>query len=221
MLIRPEPGFSATAKRAHALGLSVIGAPLFAVRPVAWELPDLARYAGVLFTSANGVRAAGDAISKLVHLPAFAVGAATAVAAHEAGFASVVTGEKDVAWIVARIGVLGPQTVLHLAGADTVPFDAHTVMIDKIIVYDSMVIDPPAQWPHWLMQSPVALVHSPRAGAQLARHVPGKSRIALVAISDAAAHAAGPGWESVDVASDPRDEAMLALAQVRAQQTGS
>ncbi len=143
------------------------------------------------------------------------------MAAHEAGFASVVTGEKDVAWIVARIGLLGPQAILHLAGADTVPFDAHNVGVDKIVVYRSLAIDPPDEWRAWLEQCPVALVHSPRAAEQLARHVDQKSGSALVAISDAAACAAGRGWESVDVASEPRDEAMLALAKVRAQQTGS
>jgi uroporphyrinogen-III synthase len=217
LLIRPEPGFAATAKRAHALGLSVIGAPLFAVRAVAWETPDLARYAGILFTSANAIREAGAQVTKLLHLPAFAVGEATAAAARDAGFASVVTGEKDVAWIVARIGTLGPQTILHLAGRDTVPFDARTVAVDKIVIYDSVAVDPPTGWDNWLAKNPVALAHSPRAGEQLARHVADKAAIALVAISDAAAEAAGPGWESVDVASEPRDEAMLALAHVRAQ----
>lgn len=217
LLIRPEPGFAATAKRAHALGLSVIGAPLFAVRPVTWAMPDLSRYAGILFTSANAIREAGTLIRGLLHLPAFAVGEATAMAARDAGFVSVVTGEKDVAWIVARIGILGPQTILHLAGRDTMPFDARTVAVDKIIVYESVAIDPPPAWDSWLAKHPVALVHSPRAGDQLVRHVAEKSAIALVAISETAVEAAGQGWESVDVASEPRDEAMLALAQVRAQ----
>jgi uroporphyrinogen-III synthase len=221
LLIRPEPGFAATAKRAHSLGLKIIGAPLFAVQPIRWELPDPARYAGVLFTSANAVREAGGKMARLVHLPAFAVGDATAAAACEAGFASVVTGEKDVAWIVALIGTLGPQTILHLAGRDTVPFDARTVVVDRIVVYESVAVEPPAEWHDWLSHHPVALVHSPRAGENLARHIADKRGIALVAISEAAAQAAGPGWESVDVASDPRDEAMLALAYVRAQQTGS
>ncbi len=221
LLIRPEPGFSATAKRAHALGLTISGAPLFAVRPVGWDMPDLTRYAGILFTSANAVRQSGDRLVACLHLPAFAVGEATAAAAREAGFASVVTGEKDVAWIVALIGTLGPQTILHLAGQDTVPFDARTVSVDRIVVYESVAVDPPWEWQAWLSHHPVALVHSPRAGEALARQIPDKARIALVAISEAAAQAAGPGWESVDVASDPRDEAMLALAYVRAQQTGS
>lgn len=221
LIVRPEPGFAATAKRAQALGLSVIGAPLFDVRPVAWSLPDLSRYAGILFTSANAVRHAGPQIAALRHLPAFAVGEATAAAARGAGFVSVVTGEKDVAWIVALIGTLGPQTIVHLAGRDTVPFDARTVAVDRLVVYENVAIDPSGAWAGWLARCPVALAHSPRAAAALAVHTPEKADIALVAISAATAEAAGDGWESVDVPSDPRDEAMLALAVVRAQRSGS
>jgi uroporphyrinogen-III synthase len=216
LIIRPEPGFTATSERLKAMGLAVSGAPLFAVESVKWEAPDPARYAGILFTSANAVRHAGPALQSLIHLPVFAVGEATANAASEAGFASVVTGERDVAWIVARIGTLGPQSILHLTGKDTTPFDAMGVQIDRVTVYDSVAQPLPLAWDEWLSHSPIALVHSPRAAALFASHCASKDKIALIAISDAAAQAAGAGWESVDVAGEPRDEAMLDLARLRA-----
>ena len=93
--------------------------------------------------------------------------------------------------------------------------------ICQSVVYRSVAVLPPPEWQSWLVQRPVALAHSPRAGEQLARHIEDKSAVALVAMSEAAAMSAGLGWESVDVASEPRDEAMLALAQARAQRSGS
>jgi uroporphyrinogen-III synthase len=56
------------------------------------------------------------------------------------------------------------------------------------------------------------LVHSPRAGSRLGELVPEKGDVAIVAISKAAADAAGTGWDRVAVAEKPTDEAVLALA---------
>ncbi len=39
LLLRPEPGLSASAERARALGLEVIACPLFRVEPVEWQAP--------------------------------------------------------------------------------------------------------------------------------------------------------------------------------------
>ena len=40
LLLRPEPGLSASAERARAIGLDVIACPLFRVEPVEWAAPD-------------------------------------------------------------------------------------------------------------------------------------------------------------------------------------
>ena len=58
----------------------------------------------------------------------------------------------------------------------------------------------------------VALIHSPRAGRRLAELVEDRRTIAIAAISDAAAEAAGDGWQIVEAAEKPADEALLALA---------
>jgi uroporphyrinogen-III synthase len=58
----------------------------------------------------------------------------------------------------------------------------------------------------------LALVHSPRAGALLARLVADRDAVAVAAISDAASDAAGEGWRAKAVAAAPSDEALLELA---------
>ena len=81
LLLRPEPGLSASAERARSLGLDVITAPLFGVEPVVWQLPTPATYDALLLTSANAIRHGGDGLAQLKHLPVHAVGSATAEAA--------------------------------------------------------------------------------------------------------------------------------------------
>ena len=57
-----------------------------------------------------------------------------------------------------------------------------------------------------------ALIHSPEAGRRFAELAPDRKGIAIVAISKAAAGAAGEGWALVKAASQPSDDALLALA---------
>ena len=63
----------------------------------------------------------------------------------------------------------------------------------------------------------VVLVHSPRAATVFRKMFDAASfdctSVAIAAISPAAAEAAGSGWESVDVAERPSDDALLALAE--------
>ncbi|HLZ79132.1 MAG TPA: uroporphyrinogen-III synthase, partial [Sphingomonas sp.] len=92
LVLRPEPGASATVAAAHALGLEAIAVPLFTVRPVDWIIPERTPEA-VLMTSANAARMAGAALHSLAPLPLYAVGAATAAAARDAGFTRIVAGE--------------------------------------------------------------------------------------------------------------------------------
>lgn len=213
LVVRPEPGNAATCARARALGLDARGFPLFAIRPVAWDAPDPARYTAFLATSANAIRHAGPHLARYAHLPGFAVGEATAGAMRKAGWTSVVSGDRDVAAIAARIATLGDHRLIHLVGRDATPFDPVGIGIETRIVYASEAMDPGPDWEALLAESPVTLVHSPRAGARLAM-LAGDARdgIALVAISTSAANAAGPGWEEVAVAPEPSDEAMLSLA---------
>ena len=58
-VLRPEPGNGATAARIEELGFRAIRLPLFAVRALAWTMPDAADHDALLLTSANAVRFGG------------------------------------------------------------------------------------------------------------------------------------------------------------------
>ena len=96
VVLRPEPGASATGKRARKRGLDPIILPLFELEPVAWQAPDPHGFDGLLLTSANAVRMGGDQLKGLRGLPVHAVGEATAKAAREAGFDIASTGNAGI-----------------------------------------------------------------------------------------------------------------------------
>ncbi|HEU0310799.1 MAG TPA: uroporphyrinogen-III synthase [Sphingomicrobium sp.] len=204
LLLRPEPGLSASAGRALALGMEPLCCPLFRVEPQDWRPPDPNEYDGLLLTSANGVRHAGPQLDALQSLPVHAVGRATAEAAREAGFDVKSCGSGDVADLLATLPAL---RLLHLAGEDHRAVD--DAGIDRRIVYRSVPITEPGLPP---IQGLVVAIHSPRAGARLAELAHDRNKTIVAAISDAAARACGMGWEGVAVAAEPDDESLLALA---------
>ena len=205
LLLRPEPGLSASAGRARALGLDVVACPLFRVEPAAWGVPDPAHYDALLLTSANAVRHGGAGLGKLIALPVHAVGAATAAAAREAGFNVATVGNGDVAALLSK---LPPQIrLLHLAGEDHRPVGDDR--IERRIVYRSALIAEP-RLP--ALRGLVAAVHSPRAGERLAELAPVREATAIAAISPAAADACGSGWQKLGVAAEPTENSLLALA---------
>ncbi len=217
LILRPEPGNEQTAMTAREAGLDPHCIPLFVVRAVEWKAPDPLPYTGIMMTSANAARFAGQNLQKYRHLPVFAVGEATADAAREAGFLSVVSGDKDVAKLLAQIATLGKQHILHLCGADHLENEAIGLHIDRRIVYSAKEKQRPIGISAILRKSPVVMLHSPRASAQFALLSPqfkvDRSKISLIAISENTANAAGAGWEEVAVAPVPRDEAMIEIAR--------
>lgn len=213
VVLRPEPGASATVARAQALGLEAVARPLFVIEPIAWDAPDPATFDALLLTSANAARQAGPQLAKLAALPVHAVGAATAAAAERAGLTVAAVGEGGVAALLAML----PDNLrlLHLAGEDQAPF-APRQAITTLPVYRSAPIDPA---PDLNAFAPaLLLVHSPRAGSRLAEVVSDKSRFGIAAISPAAAEACGPGWDAVTAAELPSDSSLLSLAARLCQQ---
>lgn len=202
LVLRPRPGADATAARARALGLDVLVAPLFEILPMQWSPPERTGHDALLFTSASGVRAAGEGLARFAHLPVVAVGEATAEAARAIGLDVVETGEGDGADVVAatRFGRL-----LHLAGRRHVPLDPRRVT--SVAVYAAEALPPPV-----LPPAGVALIHSGRAARRFGAIVGDRNAYSLVTISAAVAAAAGDGWRAVQAAGRPADAAMLALA---------
>jgi len=189
------------------MGLDAIVRPLFAVEPVSWTPPDPARFDAIMLTSANAARLAGDGAERYRHLPVFAVGAATAAAARDAGFRDVTSGDSDVSALMQTLAACGYSHVLHLAGRDRTPMPPPVLILTTCITYASAALLPPA-----LPDDAVALLHSPRAAARLAAIVTARDGLSLVAISPATAAAAGPGWRNVLSSATPDERAMLALA---------
>lgn len=206
LLLRPEPGLSASVTRARALGLDVIACPLFRVGPVEWALPDSARFDGLLLTSANALRNGGPGLRQLAGLPVHAVGPATAEAARAAGFEVDSVGTTNVADLLNQLPA--NLRLLHLAGEDRRELPEGRA-VEQIAVYRSAIIAEPQLPP---LKGMVAAVHSPRAGARLAELSGDRANTAIAAISNAAAEACGPGWERVEAAAEPNDPSLLALA---------
>jgi uroporphyrinogen-III synthase len=208
LVLRPQPGADETAARARGLGLDVMVAPMFSVRPLAWTPPDPAGFDAVMLTSASAARQASDGLAGFKALPCYAVGEATAAAAAEAGFADVRIGPDDGKGLLLMMADDEVRTVFHPCGQDHLALALPDVAITRMPVYAAEAADSlpvPAE-------GMLALLHSPRAANLFAGLAGDKSRIRIAAISARTARAAGDGWQEVVVAARPRDEALLELA---------
>lgn len=218
IVLRPQPEAAATASRAVAAGLEVIVSPLFAGRALAWGPPDPGDFDAFLLTSANAVRYAGAALASYLHLPVHAVGEVTAKVARQAGFGNVTAGAGDVAALLA--GVLeGPhRSLLHLCGAHRRAVAAAGLQVRAVPVYAmeaAAELAPEAR--DAFRTGAAAMAHSPRAARTLGGLMDAagivRSGVSIIAISEAAADAAGSGWREVVAAPAPTDAAMLAIAR--------
>ncbi|UUR07250.1 uroporphyrinogen-III synthase [Sphingomonas glaciei] len=202
VVLRPEPGASATAARAAALGFEVRRHPLFAAEPVPWMLPA-GPFDALLVTSANAVRHGGS----LPALPVHAVGAASAAAARAAGLEVLTVGERGVDGLLERL----PEglRLLHLAGEERIEPVGARQSITSVAVYRMAPLTLPEAS---LIEDTVAVVHSPAAGRRLSEVDVARERVRVAAISLAAAAACGSGWARCEAVDAPNDPALLSLA---------
>jgi uroporphyrinogen-III synthase len=207
LVLRPEPGATATLEKARVLGLEAVAVPLFKIERVAWDAPEAVGFGGLLLTSANAVRFGGAGLTALRSLKVYAVGEATAEAAREAGFDIAATGDAGVDRLLGEIEAR--LRLLHLCGADRHQTCAAEQEIEALVVYRATPVDNPDLA---AATGDIALIHSPRAGRRFAELVDDRASISIAAISAAAAQAAGGGWKAVAVAAQPGDDALLALA---------
>lgn len=207
LVLRPEPGSTATVERARRLGLDVLAIPLFEIEPLAWQAP-LARFDGLLLTSASAVRHAGPQLGQLRNLPVYAVGEATAAAAREAGFVVAATGDGGADRL---LGSVHPKLkLLHLCGADRKTPVGARQQITPVPVYQAR----PRKIQIGQLSNSVALIHSPRAAERFADlvHPAARGSISIAAISRDALGVAGEGWAGAEAAEKPNDDALLVLA---------
>ena len=238
LVLRPEPGNTATCTAARALGLTPHPAPLFTYTPIAWQLPSLSRsppgeglgwgrapgaepppasrYHGLLIGSAATFTHAGPQLTQLRQIPVHAVGPTTARAARQAGFLLAQTGTSGLQILV---NTLPPGRYLRLSGEAKVPLTPPPgVTIDEATVYAAQPrpLDPATIT--LIRHTPVlALLHSGEAArhfaAQCTAHNLPRDHIALACLAPRIAGAAGTDWQAVASAPRPDDNAVLSLAR--------
>lgn len=118
IIIRAEPGASATAERVEQMGLLPLVSPALALELVS-SVPDISFQgsAGLLFSSANGVRFF-TAVSSVRDTVAWCVGPSTAAAAQQAGFAEVHNANgnsSDLAKLVSENADASGGHLIHIA----------------------------------------------------------------------------------------------------------
>ena len=212
VILRPEPGATATANAARRLGLETILIPLFEVEPIAWTAPDPSTFDGLLITSANAVRASGPELRKYLGLPVHAVGEATAAAAREGGFRVETVGSGGIDALLASLAA--NLRLIHLCGSVHREPRSHVQTICAVPVYRSVPLPLPENFR--AVEGAVVAVHSPLAGARLAKLAQANGLVrqstSIAAISADAATAAGLEWEHLEAAVEPNEPALLALA---------
>ena len=213
LVLRPEPGNAETMARMRILGLMGHAFPLFAAEQVAWEAPSPNQFDALLLTSANTVRFAGDGLDMLKSLPAYCVGEATANAAQDAGFVVAYVGQSGVDELLASVP---NKRLLHLCGEDRIDHAPPSSTITALPCYRTAALPPALGLFETLKQHPIAMLHSPRAARHFAQLVDAsltpRSKIALCALSQNIADAAGVGWEAVAISPHPRDDEALKTA---------
>jgi uroporphyrinogen-III synthase len=215
-LLRPEPGWSASAAAARAAGVEVIGHPLFRAQPLDWELPD-GEFDGLLIGSAAVFRHGGPQLAALRKLPVHAVGEATARAAGAAGFAVASTGAGGLQALL-DAAKRQPARYLRLGGEERVrlaPHPGQSIAERGVYRMVSSFLDPGVA-EALASRRPVVALHSAAAARHFASEIDrlGISRASLVllALAPRIARAAGAGWAASHLADVPSDAALLAKA---------
>jgi uroporphyrinogen-III synthase len=226
IVTRPSPDAEAFAAEVLKIGAEPILSPVMVIRQRPHAV-DLAGVAGLAFTSANGVRAFSMLTTER-RLPVFAVGAATADAAAEAGFANIVTAKGDVMSLSRLIAQAKPSgAVLHLAGSDRAG-DLVTMLADygvaarRAVIYDAEKYDrlstaAAAALRQKEHQAAVALF-SPRSARLFIEQAAHEGlvgdlerAIALCLSADVARGAAAANWAAIETARMPTSDDVLSL----------
>ena len=214
IVIRPEPGCSATLAAACELGLETRGFPLFRIVAQNWQAPPAQAIDAVLLGSANTLRCAGENLALYAGKPAYVVGEATASAAAAAGFTIAASGSGGLQDVV---GAITHARLLRLTGEEFVTLELPPgIELTERIVYASQAQPMPAALAEMLAVPAVVMLHSGAAarhfGAECARLGLDRGRLTLAVIGPRVAEAAGPGWCRIGAAPEPSDHALLALA---------
>jgi uroporphyrinogen-III synthase len=121
LITRPQPAAEAMAAKLRREGYGAVVAPLSYYVDLVDSLPDLQGVEALAFTSRYAVESFCK-LSSSRDLPVFAVGSATAEAAHECGFAKVHAGGSDAKDLAEVVRLYAQKEhlkkILHAAGED-------------------------------------------------------------------------------------------------------
>lgn len=230
LVTRPEPDASDEVEALASRGHEGVKAPLLIIEPVKNVALELDTAQALIVTSRNALRALATLsdLDRARKLRLFAVGAATARAARELAFADVTEGPGNGAGLAELIktetrSADGP--LVHLAG-DTLAFDlkspleAQGFSVRQPVLYRSLqATQLPPQALSLLGDGRVGgvILMSPRTAKTfadlLARHglVTQGKRLVCYCLSKAVAEVLSPLGFGVRIASQPREEDVLAL----------
>ncbi len=223
IITRAEPGASETAARLESAKVLPILSPVlvFKDRPET-QLPASEALSGLIFTSANGVRAF-VARSDDRHLPAWCVGPATALAARNAGFAAVhesAGNAVDLALFIAARTSPGPLPLLHIANAAAKGDLARQLAelgftVEFAPLYDMQpqsALAPAARSILDARTPALVLIHSAKGAerfAKLCDDVSTESLIAIAISEPAARPLAALNLKTVHTASQPNEDSLM------------
>jgi uroporphyrinogen-III synthase len=221
IVLRPQPGATATAQALRAAGHDPLVCPLFTIEQVAWTPADPSAYDALLVGSANVFRHGGPALADLKNLPVYAVGGKTARMAHDLGFRVRGQGAGGLAALLPMLIDDGHLHILRLAGEDHVDLPGSRLAIDTRIVYRSRALPMPDGLREALARPAVVLLHSARAASHFSALVDAagldRGSIRLALFAPALVEAAGEGWAAVRVAASSDDRALLDVADALCQ----
>lgn len=227
LITRAEPGASETAQRVEALGLSAIVSPVLCMKARGdTSLPALKALSGLIFTSANGVRAFSQRCDAR-NLPAWCVGPATAAAARAAGFVDVqesAGNAADLAQFIADNTAPTPAPLLHVANAaakgdlrrhlETLGF-----AVDFAPLYEMRAAESLSPEADEMLAQPmpaIALIHSAKGAERFAQLVADRTILHLHAVA-ISAPAAAPlkalNLKAVHIAEAPNEDALFDALQ--------
>jgi uroporphyrinogen-III synthase len=222
LLTRPLDDSRLIAEMLEDEGIDCLIWPLTRIAPTVMELKLPFTTQGLLFTSANGVRALA-ALTQRRDLPALCVGKATAAAARKAGFLNCFTADGDARALADLARRSGLRTFLHPRGRDAAGdlkgwLAESGQQVTEAVLYQAEETGPPSAPVASALargEVDVVTVWSRRNGAILARRLAATgaalAETTLLAVSPAAAEPlAEAGFGRIRIAEAPDRTAMLA-----------
>lgn len=172
-ITRTAAGAQKTARAVETLGYEALIAPVLRVVPLK-PVIDPHSFDAVIFTSRNGVEAFSSLCSRRA-LIAWCVGDATAAAARQHGFQTVISADGDVDNLIALISRDSDRhsRLLHAAPREPAgdlcqTLHADGFQISEATVYETCPVLPPLS-PTELARIRHVLIHSPRGGRAVAQ----------------------------------------------------